>query len=100
MLNLNHTKVTDAGLDHLKALSSLKVLFLVDTEVTDAGLEHLEGLARLERLYLGDTEVTVVAVQRLQELPKTPRSSHRQPRRGFPIDYWAPIVDYSAGSAA
>ena len=44
-----NTKVTDAGLEHLKGLTDLQTLELLHTKVTDAGLEHLEGLTRLRR---------------------------------------------------
>ena len=36
--------VTDASLGHLKELTSLTSLDLVNTRVTEAGLEHLKGL--------------------------------------------------------
>ena len=41
-LYLNETKVTDAGLVHLKELKKLEVLFLNDTKVTDAGAKELQ----------------------------------------------------------
>ena len=41
------------------------------TKVTDAGLVHLKGLTKLQRLYLTDTKVTDAGVKKLQtELPK------------------------------
>ena len=49
-LDLSNTQVTDAGLVYLKGLSKLEVLSLFDTKVTDAGLEHLKGLSNLEIL--------------------------------------------------
>jgi hypothetical protein len=42
-LNLFDTKVTDAGLVHLKGLTSLQSLTLFNTEVTDAGVEGLQS---------------------------------------------------------
>ena len=39
-LHLEKTKVTDAGLVHLKDLGNLEYLNLYGTAVTDAGLEH------------------------------------------------------------
>ena len=50
LLNLAHTQVTDAGLEHLKGLAQLKELNLSYTHVTDAGLEHLKGLTQLLRV--------------------------------------------------
>ena len=43
LLNLRSTRITDAGLEHLKGLTKLQWLILQDTKVTDAGLEHLKG---------------------------------------------------------
>ena len=41
-LELTRTRVTDAGLVHLKSLTKLSVLHLAMTQVTDAGVEVLE----------------------------------------------------------
>ena len=46
-VDLRRTKVTDAGLVHLKGLTELRGLFLYYTNVTDAGLVHLKGLTEL-----------------------------------------------------
>jgi Leucine-rich repeat (LRR) protein len=69
-VNLYGTKVTDAGLEHLKGLANLKTLFLADTQVTAAGLEHLKGLTKLRVLYLGDTQVTDAGLVHLKGLTK------------------------------
>ena len=45
-------EVTDAGLEHLKGLTSLQILVARQTQVTDAGLEHLKGLTSLQGLDL------------------------------------------------
>ena len=50
------TKVTDAGLEHLKGLTKLRFLELTNARVTDAGLAHLRGLTQLEDLQLYGTE--------------------------------------------
>ena len=50
-----NTKVTDAGLKQLKALTNLRSLYLIGTQVTDAGLEHLHKLTTLRQLCLGAT---------------------------------------------
>ena len=39
MVELNHTQITDAELEHLKGMTSLTELKLAGTQVTDAGLE-------------------------------------------------------------
>ena len=78
-------QVTDAGLEHLKGLTSLQSLSLQSLslfnsrpvtsdgrkfsfpKVTDAGLEHLKGLSSLKELYLQGTQVTDEGVKKLQE---------------------------------
>ena len=63
--------MTDAGLEHLKALPRLTMLILWETNVTDAGLEHLKKLTQLQRLDLRSTKVTKAGATGLQEtLPK------------------------------
>jgi hypothetical protein len=47
-------------------------LYLEDAKVADAGLEHLKCLTRLQMLDLIDTKVTDTGVDKLRkELPKT-----------------------------
>jgi Leucine-rich repeat (LRR) protein len=41
-LNLQGTKLTDAGLVHLKGLANLQTLDLKGTQVTDAGVKSLQ----------------------------------------------------------
>lgn len=65
-LYLNGTKVTDAGLAHLKTLNGLQVLMFKNTAVGDAGLAHLTGLTTLHHLVLNGTKVTDAGVQALQ----------------------------------
>jgi Leucine-rich repeat (LRR) protein len=63
--------LTDAGLVHLKGLTSLQRLTLSGTKVTDAGLVHLKGLTSLKMLSLQKTKVTDAGVKDLQSaLPK------------------------------
>jgi hypothetical protein len=64
-------KVTDAGLAHLKDLTSLQMLNPSGSQVTDAGLEHIKRLTSLKTLYLTGTQVTTAGVEDLQSaLPK------------------------------
>jgi hypothetical protein len=42
--------VSDAGLGHLKNLTTLKTLILSETQVPDRGLEHLMALGTLGTL--------------------------------------------------
>ena len=65
---LQYTKVTDAVLGHLKALTNLKKLDLLRTEVTDAGLEQLKGLTNLKDLNLRRTKLTDAGLEHLKGL--------------------------------
>jgi hypothetical protein len=56
-LFLNNPQVTDAYLERLKGLNSLHWLDLDYAQITDAGLEHLKGLIHLYRLSLDDTQI-------------------------------------------
>ena len=68
---MDNPQVTDAGLVHLKGLTSLEGLVLNGTEITDAGLVHLKDLANLKGLNLQGTDVSDEAVEKLhEELPK------------------------------
>jgi hypothetical protein len=65
-LQLSGTRVSNAGLVHLRALAGLKVLWLYDTPISDAGLVHLRGLAGLRVLNLRSTLTSAAAVDALQ----------------------------------
>jgi len=69
-LDLSGTKITDAGLEHLKDLPQLQTLDLSGTKVTDAGLERLQGLRQLQELGLSGTEVTDAGLEHLRGLPE------------------------------
>ncbi|HVX12104.1 MAG TPA: hypothetical protein VHC22_13065 [Pirellulales bacterium] len=67
--HLPKTRLTEAGLNHLLALTSLQTLGLGDTQNTDAGLNHLRGLLPgLQQLYLGGSQVTDAGLAHLQGL--------------------------------
>jgi len=66
-LDLSGTRITDAGLVHLKGLPRLSSLTLTATQVTDAGLEHLKGMTGLKTLYLNGTDVTDASVQQFKQ---------------------------------
>ena len=57
---------TRETLDHLKGLTRLTILRLMDTKVTDAGLEHLKGLKMLKRLNLQNTKVSQQGFEQLK----------------------------------
>ena len=65
-VSLSNTQVTDAGLVHLKALTSLTTLDLSHTQVTDAGLKHLEGLTTLQSVSFEGTQISLQAMKALQ----------------------------------
>ena len=60
------TKISDAGLVHLKDLTRLQGLLLGLTSVGDAGVSHLKRLTGLKALSLHLTLVTDAAGQALQ----------------------------------
>ena len=69
-VGLHGPQVTDARLErltHLKGLTTLRTLGLMNTRVTDAGLAHLKGLASLQSLNLTNTQVTDAGVNELKK---------------------------------
>ena len=52
---------------YFKGLAQLEFLDLDHTQVTDAGLEHLEGLTRLRTLVVGGCYVTRNGAQKLEQ---------------------------------
>ena len=70
-LHLVETNATDADIEQIKSLSQLNVLALDGTQVTDAGLGHVGSLSQLRDLDIGSTQVTDAGVKKLQQaLPK------------------------------
>jgi len=67
-VDLHHTKLTDAGLEHLKGLRQLLILDLGGTKVTNAGLATIKGLTQLGALDLGATQVSDVGLEHLKGL--------------------------------
>ncbi len=77
--------MTDAGLEHLKGLTSLETLGLGRPNVTDAGLEHLKGLTSLRTLYLDAAKVTDGGMKGLQSaLPKC----RIRTEWGWPVEFF------------
>ena len=66
VLGLLYTQTGDSGLVHLKHLTNLRLLTL-GTKVTDAGLVHLMGLTKLEELYSSSPKVTDAGITTLQK---------------------------------
>jgi len=67
---------TDAGLVHLKGLTSLQTLNLSGS-ITDAGLVHLKGLDKLQTLYLNGTSMTDAGVRHLKDAEATCETLHQ-----------------------
>jgi hypothetical protein len=67
-LRLDETRVTDNGLKEVSAVSSLERLDLCRTQVTDAGLVHLKSMKKLQRLCLTATPVTDSGMAQIESL--------------------------------
>ena len=69
-LYVDSDQITDAGLQHLKGLTHLRDLMLVNTQVSNSGLEHLKGLTQLQGLSLDSTQVTDAGLEHLKGLTR------------------------------
>ncbi len=67
-LHLDHSEITDAGLVLLASLPKLRILDLKGTRISDAGLAHLSGLHQLKGLYLTRTAITDAGLLHLHSL--------------------------------
>ena len=68
-LILDGTQVSDTGLTHLQELSALHALDLGGTRVTDLGVEKLAAMSGLDSLALSSTEISDRALEYLSALP-------------------------------
>jgi Leucine-rich repeat (LRR) protein len=69
-LNLRFAEyVTDEGLAAIKGWRKLKRLVLHGTKVSDTALEHIAAISTIETLDLGSVMLTDVALERLTALP-------------------------------
>jgi Leucine-rich repeat (LRR) protein len=69
-IDLSHTLLTDAALEHLTALRKLEVLKLNQTHITNSGLKHLASLTGLVELHLSNTAITDEGAAHLAPLTK------------------------------
>jgi hypothetical protein len=60
------TRITSAGVGHLKALTNLHSLWLLNTQVDDEALRHLKGMTKLWQLLLDGTKVTDAGLAHLK----------------------------------
>jgi len=58
---------SDSDLEHVAALTRLKMLHVWGARVTDAGVKHLKGLTQLQVLFLDGTNVSNAAVDDIQK---------------------------------
>jgi len=65
-LYLRGTKITDAGLEHLRGLTQLHKLDLAETQVTDAGIPTLSAIKSLKTLDVSDTRITEQGIAALR----------------------------------
>ena len=65
-LQLQNTALSDAGLAPLGKLASLETLNLNATGVTDDGLQQLAGLKNLKKIYLWQSKVTAAGADKLR----------------------------------
>ena len=86
-VTLDGTRVTDAGLEHLKGLNHLEDLSLDKTRVGDAGLECLKGLKHLRDLRLDETQVSDAGLEHLKGLGDL--SGCGSTTRGSPMRAWS-----------
>ena len=70
-IQLGYTKVTDQGLEYLKALTQVRVLDLYYAEsISDAGLAHLKNWQHLKSLNVRGTKVTSTLFDHLVAMPE------------------------------
>jgi len=67
-LLLSHSDVTDSGLQFVEGLPQLRTLSINSPNVTDAGLAHLRSLTNLRDVDLTDTNITDVGLELLKRL--------------------------------
>jgi hypothetical protein len=66
-LDLDDTKLTDAGLTHVGKITTLEKLRLENTAITDEGLRYLGNLHNLNEIILTNTAITDAGVAYLTE---------------------------------
>ena len=67
-IGVDHTNITDKGVQTLSKRKSLKAVYLGGNDISAAGLKHLAGLTNLEYLDLSDLEVGDEALEPLSNL--------------------------------
>ncbi len=62
----NAEGMTDVGMTFIGSLGNLKTLELQHSRITDEGLEELQGLKKLEKLFVGGTAVTSNGISKIK----------------------------------
>src|SRR5205823_13760730 len=94
------TKVSDAGLVHLKGLKQLYSLGLSNTRVTGAGLVRLKDLKELETLDLDGLKVSDADLAQLKDLPPPAWFDEREVETGHGGDRRAPADERASNGYA
>ena len=66
-LHLERTNVGDEGIANLTKLTTLEYLNLYGTKITDKSLDHLAGLKNLRQLYVWQTDVTDAGIAKFNK---------------------------------
>ena len=66
-LHLERTNVGDEGIANLTELTALEYLNLYGTKITDKSLDHLAGLKNLRQLYVWQTDVTDAGIAKFKK---------------------------------
>ena len=66
-LHLERTNVGDEGIANLTKLTTLEYLNLYGTKITDKSLDHLAGLKKLRQLYVWQTDVTDAGIAKFKK---------------------------------
>ena len=82
------TFITDQGLENISTLTGLEYLLLgINCEnVTDAGLKHLEALTSLKELGMSKSHITMAGIERLKK--KLPGASISAPPPNLTMEDW------------
>jgi beta-lactamase regulating signal transducer with metallopeptidase domain/Leucine-rich repeat (LRR) protein len=67
-LNVSNTKVTDKGLEHLKALKNLRSMYLDGTKINGSGLVHLKSPI-IKSIHLKGSSVTDAGLESVKDMP-------------------------------
>ena len=65
--------VGDSGLRHLRNLTSLRSLSVMDESISDEGLSHLAQMTQMESLYIQKTQVSNEGLVHLKQMTKLKR---------------------------